>query len=137
MFSYLMKSLFVAQVYAQAYNSSGDVSELAAKVGQAVNILIYISGAVFIAYLIMGAYKFATAQGDPKGISGAKQTLTYAFIGVFVVIGAFFINMIVVDLIGAPATYGETEGTGGIFGMLEQGLTKLEEWANTFAPPGP
>ena len=124
-----MKSLFTAQVYAQpTYNSLQNVPQIVDQVSQAVNILIYISGAVFIGYLIMGAYKFATAQGDPKGVSGAKQTLTYAFIGIFVIIGAFFINMIFVYLIGVPATYGEPEGTSGIFGMLKQGLNELVQW---------
>ena len=123
-----MKTLFTAQVYAQpTYNSLQDVPQIVDQVSQAVNILIYISGAVFIAYLIMGAYKFATAQGDPKGISGAKQTLTYAFIGVFIVIGVFFINSVVVDLIGAPANYRRT-GSNGIFDMLRGGIDALVQW---------
>jgi hypothetical protein len=129
MFNFLTRNLFTAQVYAQEYNSFRDVSELADKVGQAVNILIFISGAVFIAYLILGAYKFATAQGDPKGITGAKQTLTHAFIGVFVVLGVFFINMLVVNWLGVDSTYGEPAGTSGIFDMLKQGIDALEEWA--------
>lgn len=124
---FITRNLMLVQVYAQEMDSYEDVPEIVDAVRRGFNILIGISGAVFIAFIIMGAYKFLTSQGDPKGIAGAKQSITYAFIGFSIILGVFAINAIVAGILGVPTSF----TGGGIFNMLQQGLQSLVDWSDT------
>lgn len=129
MYNLLFSTGVLTRVYAQRPEDLGghtDVPQLVDALARGLNILLYASGAVFTGYLIFGAYKFATAQGDPKGISGAKQTLTHAFMGLSIVIGVFAINAIIVNILGIGGDYGEASG---IFDMMRAGLQGLVDWA--------
>jgi len=53
-------------------------------------ILIF-AGVVALFLIIMSGIKFVTSGGDPKQIDGAKNTLTYAVIGLIVVLLSFTI----------------------------------------------
>ena len=136
----LSKFALVSCVYAldpESLNSVGSVVHIVDMVGKALNILVLSCGAIFIAYLIFGAYKFATAQGDPKGIAGAKQSLTYAVIGLCIVIGVFAINSIVVGILGLSSTeYGRAGGlgSGGILGTLGDGINDIVSWIDKNTP---
>lgn len=81
------------------YNDPSIIHIICPFVG-AINFLIYASGAVFVGMVLIGAYKFATAQGDPKAAMGAKSTLTYAVAGLAAVIGVFVIIRIAGGLFG-------------------------------------
>ena len=141
----LMLSKFfpVSRAYAldpESLNSVGSVVNIVGMVGKALNILVLSCGAIFIAYLVFGAYKFATAQGDPKGIAGAKQSLTYAVIGLCIVIGVFAINSIVVGILGLSSTeYGQAGGlgSGGILGTLGDGIGDIISWIDDNTPKIP
>ncbi len=115
-------------------NSFRNVELLVGMLGKALNILVFSAGAIFIAYLIFGAYKFATAQGDPKGIAGAKQSLTYAVIGLCIVIGVFAINSIVVGILGLGSSNPELKSPGGIFGSLKTGINGIVSWIDDNTP---
>jgi hypothetical protein len=133
MFTLLNKILIIQNVYAQHpdnLSNASDLSEIVNAARRGFNILVFIAGAVFIGYLIMGAYKFATAQGDPKGIAGAKQTLTHALIGLSIVIGVFALNTIIYNLLSP----GEDDfGTvGGIFDRLEGAINNFEDWLRDY-----
>lgn len=56
-----------------------------------LNLITGTAGFVFLAMLFYSAYKYAIAQGDPKGLMGAKDTLTHAIFGFIVAIGSFAI----------------------------------------------
>lgn len=59
-------------------------------------------GLVTIVFLFVGAIKFVTSSGDPKGIETAKKTMTYAIIGAVVVIGSFILIEIVLKALNLP-----------------------------------
>lgn len=46
--------------------------------------------ALFI-MLIVGGFKYLTSGGDPKATESAKNTMTYAIIGLVVIIGSYLI----------------------------------------------
>ncbi|MBD3365838.1 hypothetical protein GF360_00675 [candidate division WWE3 bacterium] len=122
----LLKLLPASVVYAQNpadLNSVGTVVEIVDVLARAFNVLVFSAGAVFIVMVIFSAYKFATAQGDPKGTAGAKQSLTFSVIGLLIVIGVFVINVIVNGILGTNAG-----DAGGVFGSLRQGISELVEW---------
>lgn len=61
-----------------------------------------LSLAVGSIFFIVGGVKYATATGDPKALDGAKRTLTYAILGLVLVIGARAIITLVANLLGVP-----------------------------------
>lgn len=65
-----------------------------------LNVLVYFSGAVFLIMVFISAYKYALAQGDPKGLQGAKDTLTLAIVGFIVVVGGFTLVKILLAAFG-------------------------------------
>jgi len=64
------------------------------------------SGILLIVYLIMGAFKLATAGGDTKAVSDAQKMMTNAIVGLIIVILATALVSIIgavlgVDLLGS------------------------------------
>jgi hypothetical protein len=47
--------------------------------------LIRISGLIAVGYIIYGAIRYVTSQGEPGGISSAKNTITNAVVGLVIV----------------------------------------------------
>ena len=56
-----------------------------------INLAFVVLGAVAIIFLIFGAIKFITSNGDPKAVKSARDTMTYAVIGTILVIATYVI----------------------------------------------
>lgn len=50
--------------------------------------------------LISGSYKWLTSGGDPKKLESAKQSLTYAFLGLILLILIWFILVFIANFTG-------------------------------------
>jgi len=57
-------------------------------------ILVSLAGALAIIFIMLSGFKFVTSSGDEKKLASARATLTYAIIGIAVVILAFVIVQI-------------------------------------------
>ncbi len=53
------------------------------------NILLFVVGAVAVIMLIIGGLRYVTSNGDQNAVTGAKNTIMYALIGVVVAFLAF------------------------------------------------
>lgn len=53
------------------------------------NLLIFIIGAIAVIMLIIGGIRYTVSQGDQNAITGAKNTILYAIIGIVVAVLAF------------------------------------------------
>jgi hypothetical protein len=53
------------------------------------NILLYVSGAIAVIMIIVGGIRYATSGGEQAAITGAKNTVLYAIIGVIVTLLAY------------------------------------------------
>ncbi len=127
MLSNFLINLIIQPAYAQTADSVQDLVDVGAR---ALNVLVLSAGAVFVGFAIMAAYKFATAEGDPKGIQGAKQSLTYAVIGLCVVVGVFAINAIVVGILAPTGgASGNLTNPGGLFNMIKTSIDEIEDFA--------
>lgn len=60
-------------------------------VSNVINIALTFAGAVTLLFLLWGALQFVISRGDPKALQNAQKTMTYAVIGIVVVLGSFFI----------------------------------------------
>jgi hypothetical protein len=51
-----------------------------------INIIFVILGAVAVMMVVVGGIQYSASQGDPQGISKAKNTILYAIIGLVLAI---------------------------------------------------
>ncbi len=64
-------------------------SSLPAVFKTVANIMLFIVGAVAVIMLIIGGIRYVISNGDSTAISGAKNTILYAIIGIVVAFLAF------------------------------------------------
>lgn len=53
-----------------------------------INIFSMVVGAVSVVMIIIGGFRYIVSNGDSNGVSGAKNTILYAIIGLIVVLFA-------------------------------------------------
>lgn len=56
-----------------------------------LNGVIAIAGAVAVAFVVVGALKYSSSQGDPSATAQGKEMIIYALVGMIVVVFAFAI----------------------------------------------
>ena len=67
-------------------------------VGTLVNVLLYILGAISVIVLIIGGILYVISGGNSSSVTKAKNTITYAIVGLLVSFLAYAIVNWVVDL---------------------------------------
>lgn len=65
-----------------------------------ITSLIFFVGAVAVILIMVAGFKFITSGGDAKQVEGARKTLTYAIIGLIIVLLSFFVIFLVSQLTG-------------------------------------
>jgi hypothetical protein len=75
-------------------NTNTDFSDLLTK---AINIFSVIVGVIAVIMIIVGGLKYITSGGESSNVSGAKNTIIYAIIGLVVVALAQFIVRFVLN----------------------------------------
>lgn len=71
-----------------AQNPNDSLKSVASKI---VNLLSIVVGIVAVVMIIWGGFKYITSGGDSSNVSGAKNTLVYAIVGLIIVALAQFI----------------------------------------------
>lgn len=67
--------------------------------------LLFFSGTVAMVFIVFAGIKYLLSRGDPKQIEGAKHTLTYAIIGLIVVLSVFLILHFLEYITGVPLNF--------------------------------
>lgn len=80
------------------------VSDIIPVLENIIKFLTPVAAIAFLLMLIIGAFKFLTSGGDPKGTASARSTLTYALLGVVLLIVAWLILLLVKSVTGVPVT---------------------------------
>ena len=94
----------LTKVYAQnteVQKPSIGINSLADAFALAINVVMGVGISLTIIFLILGGIQYMTAKGDQKAAQEARTSLTNAVIGFIVVIGAFTIRTILLNLLGA------------------------------------
>ena len=76
-------------------------------------ILTVVVGLGLLALFVMltiGGFKYLTAAGDPKAVTSAKQTMTYAVIGIVLMALAYLIFRLIEFYTGVKITIFEIPG---------------------------
>ena len=56
-----------------------------------ITAALMFAGVVALFFIILSGLKMVTSGGDPKAVEGAKKTLTFAIIGLVIILLSFFI----------------------------------------------
>lgn len=65
-----------------------------------INWALIFAGVVALVLIIYAGFKFVTSKGDPQGVDDAKKTLTYAIIGLIVILFSFAILNLISTVTG-------------------------------------
>jgi hypothetical protein len=69
-----------------------------------VNILLFIVGAISVIMLIVGGIRYVVSGGDQSAVTGAKNTILYAIVGIVVAFLAYAaVNFVVTQLASGTA----------------------------------
>ena len=67
-------------------------------------VIIGLIAIIAVIFIILGAFQFLTAGGDPEKAAQAKRQIIYAVVGLFIAAAAWALVNFVMVRIGAPET---------------------------------
>jgi len=85
----------------------GDVAtikDLEIVFGNVVKYAIGFAGIVLFVLLLSGGFKYITSGGDPKAIDAAQKTITYAVLGLILVLVSYLILVLIKTITGVDVT---------------------------------
>ncbi|OGV89593.1 hypothetical protein A2Z41_02595 [Microgenomates group bacterium RBG_19FT_COMBO_39_10] len=81
-------------------NDPATISDLIQIMWNLLNLAIRLAGIATFIMIILGGFKWLTAGGDPKAVESARNTITYAILGLVLIIIAWFILKFIADFTG-------------------------------------
>ena len=84
-------------------NSSQSLPELIANV---IRLMLLFAGAIAVVFVIIGGYQYLTSAGNEETAEKGRKTLTNAIIGVVIIILAYVIINVIVNLVSSSNGYG-------------------------------
>ena len=80
------------------------ISDLQKVFASLVSAILSFAGIVLFILLVVGGFKFITSGGDPKAVEGAKKTISYAILGLVLLLVSYLILVLIREITGAPVT---------------------------------
>jgi hypothetical protein len=65
-----------------------------------INSLLFVGGIALFLMLLAGGFKFITSGGNPKSLESARNTITYALIGIVLVAAAYLVLVLISSITG-------------------------------------
>lgn len=91
----MIKAAYAVDFSNPRINPAANVSSFATLVNVLGPIAMVIGGGICLTFLIWGAFVYLTSAGEPEKVQQAKRTITYALIGLIVMIcSVLFVNII-------------------------------------------
>ncbi len=78
-------------------DGTGTTSDLAKIISNITTWILGFAGTIAVLFIIWGGIQYITAAGNEKQAESAKQTLTYAVLGLIVILLAYVIVQLVVQ----------------------------------------
>jgi len=66
-----------------------------------INGVFSIAGVIAVIFIIIGAYRYVTSQGDSNAVKTAKEMILYSIVGLILVIMAFSITQVVILVVNS------------------------------------
>ena len=80
------------------------LSDLEKVFGNLVALVVSAGGLISFVMLLVGGFKFLVARGDPKAIDSARSTITWAIVGLAMIIVAWLVLLFIKELTGIDIT---------------------------------
>lgn len=80
------------------------IADLEPIFGRVVSAALGLAGIVLFVLLLRGGFKYITSGGDPKAVESAQKTLTYAIIGLVLILVSFLILVLIKTITGVDVT---------------------------------
>lgn len=78
------------------------LSDLVIVFANITSVIATFAGFAVLLMLVRGGVAYITAQGDPKALQGARGSVTWAIIGLIVILSAYAIISIIVGFVQIP-----------------------------------
>lgn len=103
-------------------NGVATLSCIPTLVANVLSAALAFGGITATAFIIWGGFKYIRSGGDPKQADNARQTITYAIIGLIIVMLAYFILSFISKITNLPCL--------GVFDL--QGCQDKTSWVGCF-----
>ncbi|HTK03147.1 MAG TPA: hypothetical protein VL401_00010 [Alphaproteobacteria bacterium] len=80
------------------------ISDLEGIFKNVVSAALGFAGIVLFILLLSGGFKYITSGGDPKATEGAQKTITYAIIGLVLILVSYLILVLIQRITGVNIT---------------------------------
>lgn len=87
-----------------AVGDPAQISDIVDILQNIIKLLAPIAAVAFFIMLLVGGFQFLTSGGDPKAAAAARGTLTFAVIGVILVVVSWLILQLIATVTGASVT---------------------------------
>lgn len=104
------------------YTDNPALVEILCPFARVVNVLIFSAGSVFVVMIGIGSYKYAISMGDPQAAKAGQQTLTWAIIGLLVILMFYAILFFLYNALGFDTVL---ITPGGVLRLLQVAMCDL------------
>ena len=78
------------------------LSDLVIVFANLTSVIATFAGFAVLIMLVRGGIAYITSQGDPKALTTARSTLTWAIIGLIVILSAYLIISVIIGFVQVP-----------------------------------
>ena len=105
-FSLVPQKIYAATPWAGCleYTDVATIQCLVPLFSNVVVAIVELAGVALFLMFVAGGFQFLTSGGNPKQLEQARHTLTYAIIGVVVIVSAYLILRLIQQLTGVDVT---------------------------------
>lgn len=76
----------------------GDNRSVMGTIQQVTDVFVFATGAIAVIMLIVGGIRYATSAGEQSAVSGAKNTIMYAIVGLVVAAVAYTVVHFIISV---------------------------------------
>jgi len=80
-------------------NTPAQLADIVNVIKNIIGILAPAAGIAFFFMILVGGFQFLMSGGDPKATAAARNTMTYALIGIILVVASWIVILILQNLL--------------------------------------
>lgn len=103
-YSFLIFFVIIPQIATVAAQGPAEIGSIILVIKNIIKLLVPAAAIAFLIMMIVGGIQFVMSGGDAKAAAGARSTLTYAVIGVILVVIVWLILLLIQNVTGVNVT---------------------------------
>ena|SRR3989344_3991870 len=108
----VLLTIFLSGCVPQDTSKPAEIGGIVIVIKNIISLLTPVAAIAFLIMLIFGGFQFMLSGGDPKAAGAARSTLTFAIIGIILVIVSWLILLLIKNVTGVDVTTVEIPGIG-------------------------